>query len=112
MVLRNLAFCFFSCRRLHTRCALVTGVQTCALPIYGLTLHEGLGIPVWVACGAAFMRHMVIPETVRTLIIAADNDAAGESAAQRAADALNIGGRDVRIKIGRASCRERVCQYV
>src|SRR3546814_1804488 len=25
---------FFSSRRLHTRCALVTGVQTCALPIY------------------------------------------------------------------------------
>src|SRR3546814_17879262 len=24
---------FFSCRRRHTRCALVTGVQTCALPI-------------------------------------------------------------------------------
>src|SRR3546814_13340249 len=31
-----LAFCFFffSSRRRHTRCALVTGVQTCALPIY------------------------------------------------------------------------------
>src|SRR3546814_8519598 len=28
---------FFSSRRRHTRCALVTGVQTCALPIsYGL----------------------------------------------------------------------------
>src|SRR3546814_8252262 len=26
-------FCFFSSRRRHTRCALVTGVQTCALPI-------------------------------------------------------------------------------
>src|SRR3546814_10537722 len=25
---------FFSSRRLHTRCALGTGVQTCALPIY------------------------------------------------------------------------------
>src|SRR3546814_8142170 len=25
----------FSRRRRHTRCALVTGVQTCALPIYG-----------------------------------------------------------------------------
>src|SRR3546814_5339826 len=25
---------FFSSRRRHTRCALVTGVQTCALPIY------------------------------------------------------------------------------
>src|SRR3546814_4557130 len=30
-------FCFFfSSRRRHTRCALVTGVQTCALPIYVL----------------------------------------------------------------------------
>src|SRR3546814_12163905 len=28
--------CFFSSRRLHTRCALVTGVQTCALPICSL----------------------------------------------------------------------------
>src|SRR3546814_10031756 len=27
---------FFSSRRRHTRCALVTGVQTCALPIYRL----------------------------------------------------------------------------
>src|SRR3546814_2314002 len=26
---------FFSSRRRHTRCALVTGVQTCALPISG-----------------------------------------------------------------------------
>src|SRR3546814_2557382 len=26
---------FFSSRRRHTRCALVTGVQTCALPICG-----------------------------------------------------------------------------
>src|SRR3546814_4097513 len=29
-----MSFCFFfSSRRRHTRCALVTGVQTCALPI-------------------------------------------------------------------------------
>src|SRR3546814_7921777 len=27
-------FFFFSSRRRHTRCALVTGVQTCALPIF------------------------------------------------------------------------------
>src|SRR3546814_7042860 len=27
-------FFFFSSRRRHTRCALVTGVQTCALPIW------------------------------------------------------------------------------
>src|SRR3546814_16643129 len=51
-------FFFFSSRRRHTRCALVTGVQTCALPIYihafsplevthgastlGLSLHDFL----------------------------------------------------------------------
>src|SRR3546814_9394644 len=37
-----LLFFFFSSRRRHTRCALVTGVQTCALPIYqaGAALFE------------------------------------------------------------------------
>src|SRR3546814_6589040 len=30
---------FFSSRRRHTRCALVTGVQTCALPIFGCEFH-------------------------------------------------------------------------
>src|SRR3546814_4854450 len=32
---------FFSSRRRHTRCALVTGVQTCALPIYAETDLSG-----------------------------------------------------------------------
>src|SRR3546814_9307715 len=34
---------FFSSRRRHTRCALVTGVQTCALPIYISDLCKALG---------------------------------------------------------------------
>src|SRR3546814_6361504 len=33
---------FFSSRRRHTRCALVTGVQTCALPIFTGGLTGGL----------------------------------------------------------------------
>src|SRR3546814_4101649 len=35
-------FCmfFFSSRRRHTRCALVTGVQTCALPISGSSIFH------------------------------------------------------------------------
>src|SRR3546814_1282358 len=33
-VLVFVVFFFFSSRRRHTRCALVTGVQTCALPIF------------------------------------------------------------------------------
>src|SRR3546814_5496331 len=37
-----LSFFFFSSRRRHTRCALVTGVQTCALPIF--TIHLVLKI--------------------------------------------------------------------
>src|SRR3546814_13080453 len=39
---------FFSSRRRHTRCALVTGVQTCALPICSLFFHsndDGAGNP-------------------------------------------------------------------
>src|SRR3546814_3282942 len=40
---------FFSSRRRHTRCALVTGVQTCALPILAL-----LRAPSWPEpCGAS-----------------------------------------------------------
>src|SRR3546814_6359433 len=31
---------FFSSRRRHTRCALVTGVQTCALPIFATARHD------------------------------------------------------------------------
>src|SRR3546814_4829199 len=33
-------FFFFSSRRRHTRCALVTGVQTCALPIYSRSTFD------------------------------------------------------------------------
>src|SRR3546814_2612279 len=38
-------FFFFSSRRRHTRCALVTGVQTCALPIFGLPRRRRWGQP-------------------------------------------------------------------
>src|SRR3546814_6550643 len=40
---------FFSSRRRHTRCALVTGVQTCALPI----CHPYGAAPVGVARASA-----------------------------------------------------------
>src|SRR3546814_9924319 len=52
----SLRYFFFSSRRRHTRCALVTGVQTCALPI---CLERMLGVldafslehPVWTVEG-------------------------------------------------------------
>src|SRR3546814_1415595 len=48
--------CVFSSRRRHTRCALVTGVQTCALPI--LLLEPDLGafmVIVAIAVGILFI---------------------------------------------------------
>src|SRR3546814_1658079 len=41
-------FFFFSSRRRHTRCALVTGVQTCALPICIVwALDKNSGSAMW-----------------------------------------------------------------
>src|SRR3546814_7068280 len=44
---RVMSVCFvFSSRRRHTRCALVTGVQTCALPIYRRRGRRDAGHPL------------------------------------------------------------------
>src|SRR3546814_10798910 len=42
-LLFGMLFFFFSSRRRHTRCALVTGVQTCALPISPASSTRALG---------------------------------------------------------------------
>src|SRR3546814_291003 len=77
---------FFSSRRRHTKCALVTGVQTCALPISDRNRRRGL--------------------TRRATLLRA---AALYEEAHADADGRVPASFD---KIGRASCRERVCQYV
>src|SRR3546814_2363373 len=87
---------FFSSRRRHTRCALVTGVQTCALPIYVMWtgLIGVLGLP------------SAVPPIGRT--------PAGLPVGMQVVapylhdrEAVQVAG-----EIGRVSCRERVCQYV
>src|SRR3546814_19629677 len=47
MEYRRVLFCFFSSRGRHTRCALVTGVRTCALPICRLVVDTGLHAKRW-----------------------------------------------------------------
>src|SRR3546814_9437333 len=42
----SFAFFFFSSRRRHTSCALVTGVQTCALPILFVASTGVIGVPL------------------------------------------------------------------
>src|SRR3546814_2411929 len=83
---------FCSSRRLHTRCALVTGVQTCALPISSsdIILRPGTADIAEVADP-----DQVVPPSGSCHRIA------GEGRAEHAFR-----------QIGRASCRERVCQYV
>src|SRR3546814_12242949 len=50
---------FFSSRRRHTRCALVTGVQTCALPIFGDLLLDARQRRI--GCVAVVARHQRQP---------------------------------------------------
>src|SRR3546814_4461470 len=101
---------FFSSRRRHTRCALVTGVQTCALPI---SVDEERAAPeVELAELAGERLRLCVLEFERV-----END---ELAALRlvAQSHLEAEGADLLVQrvaegeIGRASCRERVCQYV
>src|SRR3546814_2303032 len=88
---------FFSSRRRHTRCALVTGVQTCALPISAeRALAGGLAgrLDGELHVGAFFrQRHGGVVEPVPAV-------------ARHFMTGLMHG------EIGRASCRARVCQYV
>src|SRR3546814_4196862 len=96
---------FFSSRRRHTRCALVTGVQTCALPICGgpdgeISLCPG---------DRRVMPVRLIPlggiEPMVSVI----------KARSRANPSVepSLGWTYLsREEIGRASCRERVCQSV
>src|SRR3546814_1796000 len=60
---------FFSSRRRHTRCALVTGVQTCALPIYSRLAARGLlvsrrGSGAYVPDGAQYRAFQVTAEEI------------------------------------------------
>src|SRR3546814_9684316 len=88
-------FFFFSSRRRHTRCALVTGVQTCALPIYPISMGR-YGPTVAVPR---------IVETYRRLGLRQSFFIPGWCL-ETYPQAVET------IQIGRASCRERVCQYV
>src|SRR3546814_5727376 len=91
---------FFSSRRRHTRCALVTGVQTCALPILLVLVVMPLGYLLYGALRSGPPRS---DEAHFTL----DNLAAIYGSIRFLQPFLTT-----LLKIGRASCRERVCQYV
>src|SRR3546814_9356506 len=93
---------FFSSRSRQTRCALVTGVQTCALPIFAVLRDPNT------RGGSAFMHDRV--QQGDTLTISQPRNLfALASDARRSI--LFAGGIGV-TQTGRASCRESVGQYV
>lgn len=64
----------------------------------GLSLAQELpAASVWAAPGAGMLASMCLPPIVSSVIIAADNDAAGEQAARRAGERFASEGRRIRI---------------
>src|SRR3546814_4980701 len=93
---------FFSSRRRHTRCALVTGVQTCALTISVEVLDREQIVAAEPAAGAQWPQALLFPDIAQVRN-------------HRLAKALVASVRELGVElqeIGRESCRERVCQYV
>src|SRR3546814_5369278 len=100
-------FCVSS-RRRHTRCALVTGVQTCALPILGVrsppepVLSAVLGsndvtaLDMATAYATFANRGVRVPPIIVTRITRSDGTVLFQHQHQ----------------IGRASCWDRVCHTV
>src|SRR3546814_3977618 len=62
----GLVFFFFSSRRRHTRCALVTGVQTCALPILAAELEAGVAANLY-RFGASRAYYEIVEERLAAL---------------------------------------------
>src|SRR3546814_2612302 len=79
---------FFSSRRRHTRCALVTGVQTCALPISSVDAQTREGLEDLV---------LQIRDRYDMTILFVTHDID---------ESVYLANR-VPVQIGRASCRER-----
>src|SRR3546814_3805394 len=102
---------FVSSRRRHTRCALVTGVQTCALPIYPRSrarlaefgLLEKLAAHPAVRLTEPQAYNAFMSLVMKARLIVTDSGGLQEETTYLGIPCL---------KIGRASCRERVCQYV
>lgn len=63
----------------------------------GLSLQSSLSIATWATAGTGGMTSLKLPASVLDVVIGADNDEAGETAAQRAAETFAAQGRTVRI---------------
>src|SRR3546814_2030249 len=114
---------FFSSKRRHTSCALVTGVQTCALPISKEKPMPLIGQFSRTKSGYAG-RVRTLSVDAEVVLVPADNSDAenapdfrihlgsDDDGPEIGAGWKRTGEKAGDYEIGRASSRERVCQYV
>src|SRR3546814_5091377 len=95
-------FCCSS-RRRHTRCALLTGVQTCARPCSVLEREYDLDL----STTAPTVIFELLLKNGETLYVDNPSKLPDLSAIEDMREPIVRAN-----KIGRASCRERGCQYV
>src|SRR3546814_8687276 len=111
-----LSIFFFSSRRRHTRCALVTGVQTCALPISDSLLVVEVITPGgnWSSYPPHKHDRDALPEesSLEETYYHRLNPRQGFAFQRVYTDDRSIDQTMAVEEIGRASCRERVWQYV
>src|SRR3546814_8695192 len=84
---------FFSSRRRHTRCALVTGVQTCALPIFSASPYPKIVISAsGMATGGRVLHHLkaFAPDRKNTIVFS------GFQAAGTRGRAMLEGAREIK----------------
>src|SRR3546814_14651888 len=113
---------FFSSRRRHTKCALVTGVQTCALPprinVGSPRSNEvPLGSPRvtsdFIDKSKIFLEPPVMLLVSNQMVLPmASSETEADVEGDGVADGAGKGGVDHWPNIGTASCRERVCDDV
>src|SRR3546814_2379506 len=99
-------FFFFSSRRRHTRCALVTGVQTCALPILAI-VESPVVMPTSPGAKPPALLSSARETRAGSVVISLRTEKTVDALV--ALDVMLVVDRK---QIGRASCRERGCQYV
>jgi putative DNA primase/helicase len=75
------------------RLAVTEGIET------ALAVHQATGWPVWACVSAIGLEHVVIPESVREVVICADHDVPGIKAAKTVASRLLNEGKTVRLAI-------------
>src|SRR3546814_6138358 len=90
--------CFISSSRRHTRCALVTGVQTCALPIYRSTF-VGLEVPPAVTTDQKGKRYVLEAADLGSLDIGSPLYFRREQVGRVVAHKLRDDGHGVKLEI-------------